>query len=500
METNYDHSGNLNLTWYVPSFIPGYSGEGELSEFREELNPELLSDEDFVTQYHSIPELLLAVRQISEQAGFLQQITPENVCREYGGADALYHAVSSGFYQIVMALWEQAGNYRAAVDVLNDQYNRKRAFVDYWQAYRHTLGRMRNITSFADKVPAKTDAAIQEFLSLSLPQEHEIYSLFRAAFRAAEAIHATRQDIKSNLDPQVYRNFAEMASGFFRAFLNEEEEQEAGKKLHQMANWVREASDRYAIDCDRTKKDKWSSTYRQSLWKQMVWLTTHVCKMLCTRSELHSDHRIYMAMEPMYREVCDLQIFLENLKKAIDNLQLNPPSAFLAGAINRHKGPCVALLKSSSHRPVLAFSGYFDYERPEGKVYTHLSQNHNEGPRNAMKAAADKLGYRLFLFTDEYAKKIYVYGPLKKQGDYKGDGPKQSLMEALRNYEIDFRGLVEIKACFSCCERKLLAYLEVNGVVPEQPEMYIKWPPCTYCRPILDDWQREHFVIPCHGP
>lgn len=153
------------------------------------------------------------------------------------------------------------------------------------------------------------------------------------------------------------------------------------------------------------------------------------------------------------------------------------------------KRRCVALidiyrgdLKNTIER-VVAFSGYFDCEDADLRSKVNGREDHIE----AFQIIADKLGAELAYFSADVVDRVKRY-----ELDVKLKLTACGLLREELGIQVE-----DLKREYSCCERKILAKMEINGRKISYCNAYIlvKFMPCINCYGALREWENKNNLI-----
>lgn len=159
------------------------------------------------------------------------------------------------------------------------------------------------------------------------------------------------------------------------------------------------------------------------------------------------------------------------------------------GEYFKKKNHCVALidiyrgeLKNTVER-VVAFSGYFDCEDAKLRIKVDGREDHIE----AFKQIAGRFGAELAYFSEAVVDRVKRY-ELDGKLELTAHGPLREELKMLAK---------DLKREYSCCERKILAKMEINGRNIAHCNAYIlvKFMPCILCYGALDEWKNKNNLI-----
>lgn len=491
----------LCLNWHTPDFLPVSLQNPEWIDVEEHLDPRDFSEESAGKSYWSIPEMFTELSWVAERAEDIQTVIDDNSDTKPGANNECYVELLDNFRRVVVSLGRKAGEYYEAERILRESQEVKGEFIKYWQEYRCFLGRIRNsdqgeITMRVNRPGQRIISAIEDFRGLPVREDvlSDDLTRFLDVYNYCQRFNYTYANFEDNFFATYCQEFAQAVYIFFESFLYKPKECEAGKRIHELASWVEKVSNIYSITVIKRKKDKWSDIYRDAVWDNLQTLATGICKDIQSGEllKINSTPRVMCMMS--YQEVRSAGILMDNLREAARNLdpdRIVHNSRLLKEYKDEHNERCVALLKSSLYEPLISFSGYFDCNNSSG-IYTKLSEATNSKPMHMFTAVCNSLGYTLVQLTDELVKHLYVFEPEDCFDNvYKPSTVKISLAEALMGRLGGGLSLEGIKGYFSCCERKILAFLEMRGINPNTPKMFVKRKPCEKCEPLLYDWGRS---------
>lgn len=206
-----------------------------------------------------------------------------------------------------------------------------------------------------------------------------------------------------------------------------------------------------------------------------------------------------LLLEELFREQ-DGRTAIERLQRKIDGVIekikqcATKPTKKLEDYFSDKKR-CVALidiyrgdLKNTVER-IIAFSGYFDCEDAELRSKVNGSEDHIE----AFQKIADKLGAELAYFSADVVDRVKRY---------ELDGKLKLTARGPLRKELGIQAK-DLKREYSCCERKILAKMEINGRKISHCNAYIlvKFMPCILCYGALDEWKKtNHLAIDLRYP
>ncbi|MBR5022564.1 MAG: hypothetical protein IKY18_05140 [Oscillospiraceae bacterium] len=465
----------LKLKWYIPRFLPFTPENRNIPVHAQELlDPNNFRTPELTANYWSVPEILTEMRWVLQRAGKIDVEQDEEYFREYGGMNRAYTHLLVYFRYIVTMLGIQSAQYWKVREVLERIYQDKKAYVDYWIKYRHKLG--CDISKSSENM-----GIIIDFLSLP---ELVGNQLFEEAKRHAEFLSPIVYGgwKKAEFAPQ-YVEFCNTVRIFFKEYLNQTEERLAGRTLYTVARWIKRGLSVFNKSADFPKADKWNAQYVKSIWGGLEQIADCLSDLFnncsqeddngfCPKCLSYGDDYFSSANNMM--KILN-EMMQKNTPKNVD-LQKLKGSRYLKDCFKQSKKKCVALLEYMEHdreKYVIAFSGYFDVRAGQKKV---CDISEGSEPLGMFKIIMKELKCELVELTDQLAGYVYRLA----------DGRKISLLDELE------RGDKSNKNLYSCCERKILGYLDKKKKCPSSMKFYIKKKPCDECRPVMNIWWNDH--------
>ena len=503
----------LQLNWCVPQYLP-ISPQSDQYEslFRvyEYLDYRQFSDEEQMSNYWSFPEILLELRWLAQRSGSMEKNQDQEYFNTHGGMANVYSHMIESTGSIVSLLGYHAAIYHRVNTVIEDVYTQKQEYIDYWIQWHDKLE--WDYSAVNGLVPENIQRIIMNFPAIleemdSFPIYSEVRSvsqtLLELVYSGWEFDNEVRQKVI-----ELYTQFKDLASQFFAQYLNEEKEQKAETELYDLADWIQKALINYGDEMRLPTKDKWNREYRESVWSGLQRVADCVCRSFyAEKPQLCYFTKHNLQTYNLVSTVADLMKVLEeafnrlNVKSRYFDQLLNGQ---LTGKFLKQPDRCVALLEYGSERPLVSFSGFFDIPNttPSQTIYKVLSEDGN-GPLCVFIRIAKALKWELVQVTDELAEQIKYIDTIGRQCC--------TLAEAVEQFNKEMESLDadsqisekekktrknELKDKYSCCERKMLAYLDCTSRDdPMTMNFLIKKVPCKKCRPIIGKWWNEHLGV-----
>lgn len=492
----------ITLTWDLHIFAP-YAFTQE-SYGQERVVPDTIQEVLYAAKssgdkdYWSVGERLLDLRWVWEcitrrgDSDFFEteqvEIWDTGRPTEFDMLSRAYIKAESGLFYIVSTLrkWlDTAAKYwpelinPTPVEETADEKEAKQAVMELDELINRTeADASRLIESYEDIIKA---AKLVKKVKVSDGRKRNLKRTCNDLIRAITEFERLRKspDLDKNDQPGRIRNltrdFIEKAKDFFEnvQWRNKNAAVEAIKKLQQSIQvfWKEYPSidvDDTVQASDRTKLQHGLQTAADLLFE-----------------ELFREKDGNAAMERLQQRIDDVIAEIERDRKKPAEIK----------KYFSDEGRCVALidiyrgdLKNTVER-IIAFSGYFDCEDAVLRVKVDGREDHIE----AFKQIAGRFGAELAYFSEAVVDRVKRY-ELDGKLELTARGPLREELKMLAK---------DLKREYSCCERKILAKMEINGRKISHCNAYIlvKFMPCILCYGALDEWKKtNHLAIDLRYP
>lgn len=230
---------------------------------------------------------------------------------------------------------------------------------------------------------------------------------------------------------------------------------------NQQKEWFSKLQQKLLHVCDDLVFPEISAqdTYHDALFENLQHVANHVCDRLNQSGKMELD---------AIQEVMDsLQISREG--KQYQNEYNN----YLKNSSSR----CVALLILNDGRRLLSFSGFLDCTDPD--TLNLLGEGKKDGMLSLFQQIAEGINAEHIPFCSQVVEHTFRY----RLNDVLDFDPPISMRREVSQKLFQ-------KKCYSCCERKLLAWLNCQSIRPASAELIIKFEPCVSCLGALRDWKK----------
>lgn len=459
----------IYLTWKPSSFIPFPQDFSDVEPADECINPRYFLTEDHMEPPISLSAMLTSMRYALHEIGITNQVSPE-----------AYNAEVQQLEIDLCLLNAEMGKYNAIWMLLSDH-------LAYWDRYKEKILSATNIKNDA-MVPNELLAAAEAF-------DKEITHSFssqniKVAFTK---LSSEAKSLLNKYEPECAVRFRECAKKYFHSALSVNNNDDAAKLIGFLERVLKDESYSGPENLERTDVDGLKVNLQKAADKvsgiiagidgnSPTWLT-------------------------------DMQQTVNNLMSWLFTSKNKKPKGLLY-RYTAEGGSCVAILNiksSGQDRAFFTTSGFSDCQDHtllhKLKIeLPYLMQGINFEKICKMLSDAYEHPISYVAYTKSIAAHIVMFGvdPCKISRknliyrhvyDYSW---AVTLKEALSRVkpEDDIREEIvgALKCNFSCCERKILAYLEAENILVDPPaaKWYIKFHPCIQCSHAIDLWRRKH--------
>lgn len=468
------------LKWNPASFLPLPSDlAGEENWVSEWTNPDFHWTEEHTGEYVSLAAMLTSTRFA------LHCMNIANI-----GSHATFDADVLQLEIDLNLISEELARYNSFCNTLY-------VYAQYWEQYQ-------KIIMYAADHPV-TDKGVRDLTKAASDFIKDIKPLsFRGKDKKLEAYHLlvsmakrVSEEVCSEEDITNARTFALNAKQFFRnSLINNKKLNALVKLIQTVLNDNADNAFNPAIPVTPDECDH--------LLKQLQLVANHIGN---TVNEVAGNSPTWL--EDMRDKTNTIKTWLYPSGKNMGN-------DFLYRYTEKGRG-CVAILKiRNQHRDecFLTFSGFADCEDPLlikeldiqlpfycqapnfSRICKMLSDayHHDFTYVSYTHTIAEHIKrYEVELFDRSRTPRCYKpHYPPKTISE---ESPEITLKEEIEDRKFLFPGLnnEEKIANYACCERKILAYLEGNGIHPETSEAvwFIKYYPCIQCARAIDLWRTE---------
>lgn len=229
---------------------------------------------------------------------------------------------------------------------------------------------------------------------------------------------------------------------------------------NQQKEWFSKLQQKLLHVCDDLVFPEISAqdTYHNALFKNLQYVANHIC------DRLNQSGKI---------ELEAIQKVMESLKISKDAETQKAYKNYLKNSASR----CVALLILDDSRRLLSFSGFLDCTDPD--TLNLLGESKKDELLSIFQQIADGVNAKYIPFCYQVVENTFRY-QLNEVLDF---DPPISM-----RWEISQKMFQ--KKSYSCCERKLLAWLKCQSIQPESAKLIIKFEPCVSCLGALLDWKK----------
>lgn len=172
----------------------------------------------------------------------------------------------------------------------------------------------------------------------------------------------------------------------------------------------------------------------------------------------------------------------DNINTAMQDLNLSSsPNKCFSKYLKDANGKCVALLDMDNGKKLLAFSGFYDCE---GTLATsHIANPLASNMLDGFRKIAQTLNATLVTLNESVADNLFRYEP-DSCLQIVPHGPLSHELLAVPQQKFQ-------KNLYSCCERKILAYIEANSCICCEAFLVVKFSPCLSCFEALCRWKEQ---------
>lgn len=492
-EYKNESSYEIRQRWVVSSFLPPPRNQNVEQEvqFNKFQIDECLGCED---RDWNVPEMLIEFCMVAEAAGVIPPMY------EYYPIDPREHPygkIQAGLFLVFQLLRKWAIDYKHSRIALKQVYEDKREFLDFWNKNKTIIYRLRPASkgSISCMPPSSGEIhdVLRKFAELLKTDIHlqqncwpDLIIGLENYFREIDAYKSRYIESKSleQLGLLLYR--------FCRSYLSRSKENAAGKKIHKIEKNLRElpvypelSKLFYLPRCN-----KWDEEYLDAVGKLLQITSDSIADILNTEPQ-KSGSEIHFLTRQMPRPVSRM---LNQVERAMHKMGISQ-TAIDKYIHETEKGSgrkCVAMLSLNNHHPVVAFSGYSDSNDPDVNKYLYSGSLYSDlltlckKYRMVFANLSPEVVNKIIRFDRKGIKHTMRYDLDKAVSDVynsKSPTPTEESNMKVRN---------AIKTNYSCCERKILARLDVDRIFPVKATLHIKFSPCNICEVVLDYWTTAH--------
>lgn len=482
----------ITLTWSLSTFVGGLEN---VDKFCEVLDPNDFIQLEFAQSYWSFPERVISMRQMLEWkrsyreenfGEYLQQFTilenhvhdAVSIIIEFIHRWAqLNHFISHPklrpFREFIDKHWSNLRKYSQATNV--DVLNRKemRDIVEDFEAFLVLAYDGYDITS------TQLDEDIRQYYLTEDAHQRGQVSL--------EDINEFCSSVLLRIE-YLYKQFLkyERIEGSNLGMLNLEQD------VRQFLNLIENKPEISLID----KKFEASPAYADEVLSGIQRIADHICKRISFEMSLSSN---------------DVQLMIDHIESIVDQLECakRKKSTIISNYLYGSK--CVACLILDNNTSIIAFSGFQDVPPADNsKGTTHDLDNQlvkhvrailgitKDGYGDIFNKIAEADNSMLATLSAKVMRKLVRY-EIDRHGQLSKRGPFIDELEDYINHSKelsnDERGILKSK--YSCCERKILAFLADNAEIPKSKEavLLVKYEPCLSCYGALQAWKIDAGIL-----
>ena len=458
----------IQLYWNISSFLPFPANYNTKNRIHEQINPSFFADDHLHEKCVSLSAMLISTR-----FAFCQSVLPDKFPGEIFDPEAFQLELD---LNLVVA---GIGKYNYWLRLL-------RAYVSYWSEFGGNGD--YSVEQLKEWEDVKDFPFIQRFQSDVFP-----FSCNESNYRS---VCSTMENVLNHNNKNI-ASLAKQINNFIHDGLSPKQNSD----LKKLLKFIRKVLGKNApsVNAPITTKDQ-LDLIEKSLFDATAIVTDRLNSVDGNSQSWGYDMSIAI------KEVTDW-VYASNkeLKKDV-----------FYRYTSKEKG-CIALLKIKHHgedQHYLSFSGYNDcsdtYVLKRAGIsmplYQHIS-NFESVCEHLSKAYRCKITYVPFAF--EIREHIERYGVRDRNPQdlslYRPEYSDPITLE--KELEVEFNKALfnlwpypldkaHYLVNYSCCERKILAYLKAWEIKPEDTtaEWYIKFYPCIQCSRAIDLWRKDNHI------
>lgn len=491
----YQESPTIQLKWEISAFLPDIDLKNDNPYLIESFRPSTLADADpaFFQDYWSVPERLLdlawlfdcatpsqAPQEGWEQSSLFDDLPQENAAGSEVMSDVML--LEYNFQQIVGVFLRTIQYSQTSLKKLSNMPSDVEETS--WMA---TCQRILHLSDNGDHPPSQLPALEQDLQELNhiaetLPQRYlgesraaDLYSTARAFPKERPETSSFSSDSNDERDEQIL-NLCHKLLSFFGDHSWRTDNQ-AYKRLSNIRQALLLLHRFFAADDSTPSPLKRTvitdSTFSKELWNSIQYTADQTC------SYINSSLRNVSAREFTAR----VRIVMNTIQNLTKQLTLLPTVKKKLDIYLTDQKRCIAMLQRANGKRLIAFSGYFDCT--DRNLCRHLSPSApvpNLVLIHAFEFICRRWGAQLVSFTPALTLHIYRYY-LDHTLSFQKRGPLHSDMYNTQKFPA-------VRKDYSCCERKILAHMEVHHTPVFGPlHLIVKFQPCMHCYAALSQWK-----------
>lgn len=484
MDSNQKECRKLQLSWYTPQFLPISSENQWISTISEQLNPYDFMRPDIEEQYWGVPEILTEMRWVLQRAGKIPCEEHNGYDGDFSSSDKMYTKMLAYFRYIGITLGYKAAQYTEAVNYLGPK-----EYWLFWKKYDYSLRYLRHKVTKCSKEKRRAffwkwfDTA-GEFLDL--PGIEKV-SEFKSAVAAAKKLRNMSLDhdqIEGFIHSCSVEEFINRMDESFEVYRWMSSEVSGAKQgLKDVSEWVENTLNNFGENTEFLKVNVLDPEHWETIWVGLQKIADCVCEQIreCHTEFFGNDCKYISLTTRTGLRISKAKDMMKHLHRIVGNLEFK--GEYLKHLIEVCGVRCVAVMEytpNTSNECLITFSGYFDISDKNNRVYALVGNESNyEVTFEKLKDVAKQMGCKFLQVTDELAKYIQFIDPTTSK-----------IATLMRDVEKNL-DIGTIKGRYSCCERKLLAYIKMKKISPNSIQLYIKKEPCQRCEAVISAWENK---------